>query len=532
MHPKPLALLLMILSLCSASLANALSLSDDGIVVDDGAKGQVTLRYPRPCDAAKKPIKISEKKVDGQTATLKFEGGGSSVVDISSGAIVVKSSDIPDTTKFFQASVVLPFAYTEGGSYTTGDDVVPFPKEKAEKVNVAQGNQRNFTIKSAAGGKVSITVPQHGFQQLQDHRYYGDAKQFQWTVWINHYPEAGSFTIQIDDEAVPKPAPKPKAAAPKAEKTEMVKPVVPEQVKNVDGTELKKWKDGKKAAFYLAFDDACPTDLTNVIPELQKRKIVGTFYVVGGGGLFADQPKWSEAAKSPYVVLANHTFMHKGSPTLEAFEEEVVKCREAINKRLPNLKPDRLMSYGKPGGVKWGDEVTDAAMKPILAKHNLIDRQPFWGAAIHVKTNADMEKLVDAAIAKGEVGHLDFHGVGGDWLACTMEFFNATLDKLEKHRDDLWVIDPISAHKYAVERKGAELKVIEKGDKQIKISLTTTADPALYDAPLTLSTRVPAEWKSVLVTQGETKATVEVKDGVAMYNAMPGSTGIVLSPAP
>ena len=531
MQRNPLAMLCALLTLCSASLANTLSLNDVGIVIDDGAKGQVTLRYPRPCDAAKKPIKIAEKKVDGQAATLKFEGGGSSVVDISSGAIVVKSTGIPDTSKFFQTFIVLPLAYADGGSYTTGDDVIPFPKDKAEKPNLAQGNQRNFTIKSAAGGKVSITVPQHGFQQLQDHRHYGDAKQFQWTAWINHYPEAGSFTIEIGDES-PKPAAKPKAAAPKSEKTEMVKPIVPEQVKSVDGTDLLKWKDGKRAAFYLAFDDACPTDLTNVIPELQKRKIVGTFYVPSGGGLFADQKKWAEVAKSPYVVLANHTFMHKGAPTLEAFEDEVTKAREAINKRVPDLKPDRLMAYGKPGGVPWGEGVTDAAMKPILAKHNLIDRQPFWGAGIHVKTNADMEKLVDAAIAKGEVGHLDFHGVGGDWLACTMEFFNATLDKLEKHRDELWVTDTVSAHKYAVERKGAELKVIEKGDKQIKVSLTTTADPVLYDAPLTLSTKVPADWKSVLVTQGETKATVEVKNGTAMYDAMPGKAEIVLIPAP
>jgi peptidoglycan/xylan/chitin deacetylase (PgdA/CDA1 family) len=316
---------------------------------------------------------------------------------------------------------------------------------------------------------------------------------------------------------------------------ELLKPAAAEtrQPGSADGTDILKWKDGKKAAFYLAFDDACPSHLKTVIPELIRRQITGTFYVIAGGGLFeGQQAKWAEAAKSPYIVLANHTYTHKGAQTLEQFEEEVVKATAAINKVVPHLKTDRLLSYGKPGGVKWGEGVTDAAMKPILAKHNLINRQPFWGAAIHVKTIADMEKLVDAAITKGEVGHLDFHGVGGDWLACTVEFFTATLDKLEKHRDELWVTDPVSAHQYAVERKSAAVKVLEKGEKRIKLSLTSTADPALYDQPLTLLTQVPADWTAARVSQGETTATVPVKDGVAMYDALPGGGDIMLTPAP
>src|SRR4051794_31504123 len=76
----------------------------------------------------------------------------------------------------------------------------------------------------------------------------------------------------------------------------------------VGQTTVLKWKDGKQAAFYLAFDDACPTDLTVVIPELIKRKMVGTFYIIGGSGNFKDKPKWKEFVQSPYVVLANHTF--------------------------------------------------------------------------------------------------------------------------------------------------------------------------------------------------------------------------------
>jgi peptidoglycan/xylan/chitin deacetylase (PgdA/CDA1 family) len=538
MHTKPLALLLALLAFVSNVTAEPLKLADSGIVIDDGAKGTYTLRYPRPLDSNKKPIKVEETKIDGQTATLKFAGGGSSVVDVSSGAIVVKSSDLPDSTKQFQIAIVFPVKTIEGMTWNTGGEDLPFPKEMAPKVNISQGGQRTFTFKTAAGGKVAITLPAHGFQQLQDLRHFNGNTNIQWTAWMNHYPEAGSFTIQVGDAPAetPKAEAKPKAEAtprPEQPKAEMLKPATPAPQPTVaEGTDILKWKDGKKAAFYLSFDDACPSHLKTVIPELQKRKIVGTFYVIAGGGLFEHQmKKWTDAAATPYVVLANHTYNHKGAQTLDEFEQEVIKAREAINKATPQLKPDRLMSYGKPGGVKWGADVTDAAMKPILAKHNLVNRQPFWGAYTHVKTNADMEKIVDDAIKKGDVGHLDFHGVGGDWLPATMEFFTATLDKLDKHQADLWVTDHVTAHKYKTERGQAELKVLEKVDKHIKLSLATRADAALYDLPLTLTVKVPADWKSIQITQGDAKAIVEAKDGAAMFDATPGAMEILLTPA-
>src|SRR5687768_13851407 len=50
-------------------------------------------------------------------------------------------------------------------------------------------------------------------------------------------------------------------------------------------TQVLKWKDGRKAVFMLAFDDGAPTQLQNVVPELQKRRIPGTFYLVTGNSL-------------------------------------------------------------------------------------------------------------------------------------------------------------------------------------------------------------------------------------------------------
>ena len=137
---------------------------------------------------------------------------------------------------------------------------------------------------------------------------------------------------------------------------------------------------------------------------------------------------------------------------------------------------------------------------------------------------------MDLALARGEMGHLDFHGVGGDWHVTSMDWFLALLDKLEANRELLWITDPISWHKYLTERKAAAVKVLAGDSRQIRLQLACTTDPVLYDLPLTLATRVPPEWKSCLVTQGPAKSSVPAVNGVVRYPAMPGAVEIVPQP--
>jgi peptidoglycan/xylan/chitin deacetylase (PgdA/CDA1 family) len=329
--------------------------------------------------------------------------------------------------------------------------------------------------------------------------------------------------------ADPKPPAKP-AVDSAANKPSAPPPVLAAEEVTVDapdGTSILKWKGGKRAAFYLAFDDACPSHLTNVIPELERRKIVGTFYVIAGSPMFNGNKKWEATAKSQYAVFANHTFKHKDFPTLEAFEGEVAQTNKVILRLQPGTKETRVIAFGKPGGVKYG--ITDAQIEQVLAKHDMVNRLPFWTPVIHVKTPDDMRKAVDQTIKNGDVGHLDFHGVGGDWLVTPVDFFQAVLDKLDASREVLWVSDTASVLKYAAERKAAQVKVVETAAGKVRLSLTTTLDAKLYDEPLSLATKVPAAWKQAVVAQGDAKATVPVMDGVAVYDAVPGGAEVVLT---
>jgi len=188
-----------------------------------------------------------------------------------------------------------------------------------------------------------------------------------------------------------------------------------------------KWKDGKKAVFFLMFDDSAPSAVKTVVPELKKRGMAGTFYVAPGGGPFkAAQKAWDKELPGPGIVYANHTFTHKGATTAEQLDEELAKCNEGVAKCYPGLNQMRLISFGKPGGVPW--TVSKEELSAALAKYHLIDRPPFKGYPITIKTTETMLALVDAAPAKGQMGYNVFHGVGGyGWNNFRPPFFSAPL---------------------------------------------------------------------------------------------------------
>ncbi len=295
----------------------------------------------------------------------------------------------------------------------------------------------------------------------------------------------------------------------------------------VSETQVLKWKDGKQAAFLLSFDDSCPTHLTNVIPELEKRGIVGNFYVVPGKGTYpGKKAQWEKAAQSPVVAIANHTFTHVGANDSAQLDDELGKCNEAIKALYPERKWPRLIGFGKPGGVPW--KVTKEEVDPLLAKHHLVGRPPFWGPPIHQKSAEECVKTIDQALAKGEMGHLDCHGVGGDWLVTPMDWFIAILDKFDAEKERLWVTDVVSYHQYKTERETAEVKVLQSVPRGIRLTLTSKADPALYDLPLTLETVVPGDWKACVVKQDGKETPVTISDGKVRYAAIPGGGEIQL----
>jgi hypothetical protein len=296
-------------------------------------------------------------------------------------------------------------------------------------------------------------------------------------------------------------------------------------------TRIAKWKDDKKAPFMMMFDDCCPTHVTNVFPELQKRGMTGTYYIVN------EKPErkarlefWEkEAPGDPTVVFANHTVNHKALTDLAQAEQEIAGCNELIYRVSPGKNP-RLISYATPGGPKH--EVSEEQLKDVFARQHLILRPPFGGhgGGIHFKTGDDVLAAIDKAVVSGQQEYVIFHGVGGDWISFPMPEFVAMLDGLEKRRDELWITDHISVHKYESERNATQVETAEASPKKIILTVKNTTDAALYDLPLTFVTKVPAGWKACTVTQDGKATKVAVVNGEAKFEALPVNGSIQLEP--
>ncbi len=298
----------------------------------------------------------------------------------------------------------------------------------------------------------------------------------------------------------------------------------------VGSTRIAEWKDDKKGAFMLMFDDSIPSHIKNVLPEFKKRGMVGTFYVNPGRGGF-DKNLWGKEIPAMGVAeYGNHTMTHAGAKDAAQLDTELAGCDAFILESFPALPKPRLISFARPGGVPW--TVSTEEVKQALKKYHLIERPPFKGPPINFKTRDEVIRLVDNAISTGKVEYIVCHGVGGDWLSFPAEDFNAVLDKLDAEKDKVWVATHIQVHKYETERDAAQIGAASADTQRIQFTLTCGADPALYDSPLTLVTRIPAEWGKCKITQGNNTVVADAKDGKVKFDAMPAADKpITITPA-
>jgi peptidoglycan/xylan/chitin deacetylase (PgdA/CDA1 family) len=311
----------------------------------------------------------------------------------------------------------------------------------------------------------------------------------------------------------------------------------------VGDTRVAKWKDNRTGVFLLMFDDGWIGQVEVAVPELQKRGLVATFYMVPNKGEFkARAAKWAEAAKSANVVYGNHTMTHGGVRDYEHSKTEIGECTRIIRDELQPVpgKPDRLISYARPGVGEGKWTITPEDEARILRETNSIPRGPFGGhgAVFNWKTLEQMTALGDKAIAEKDMNYLVIHGVerigsgGQDFWPLKQDIFLPLLDYLKAKQDgrELWVTDHISWHQYLTERDAASVKTLKVIANGIQLELTSKADPKLYDLPLTLVTEVPAGWSECNISQGAFQSRVKAVNGMLVFDAAPNGVPVSIWP--
>ena len=283
-------------------------------------------------------------------------------------------------------------------------------------------------------------------------------------------------------------------------------------------TSIARWKDGKKGAFSLRFDDSMWSHHDHAIPNLVKRGLVGSFYLNPATGRYGyGIDSWESLVSRTGIELCPHSMKHTGAADYEEADYEAGESFRTVWRLNPPDK-SKLYPFSHGGGTLWPSGYREAVLKQYPAADISTDAKRYRGGD-------NKKELIDFA------WHFVLtHGTGPDleWLGFEVSNFIGLLDYLESAKVELWVGTLGDIHKYVTERKTADVKVLEAGKTQIRLSLRSDANAELYDHPLTLTTEVPSDWQYCHISQGLLQRIYPVESGRVMYDAIPNRGDILL----
>ena len=305
--------------------------------------------------------------------------------------------------------------------------------------------------------------------------------------------------------------------------------------------QVMKFKDGKSAAFSMQFDDSMETQADFAIPEMNKRGLVGTFFINPATDRYGRRRQtWEVVCPEHGHELANHTLRHKGAADYQEADREIGECARHIWKLYP--QKSRLRPFLSGGGTTWG--ISQAERGELMDKYYLF-RAPRRTSISDESQNNRPVVQAREAMEKGQWGLVGFHGIGGQWISTSEKAFVEMLDFLVENRDRLWTGTTGDVYRYTQQRdavKKVSLTDVSEGSFRIAIEcdqdkVKTYGRPfaELYDMPLTVQVSVPPSWKQFVVKQmsREVKGEVVNVDGrpVARLDVRPNVEPAVVTAA-
>lgn len=196
--------------------------------------------------------------------------------------------------------------------------------------------------------------------------------------------------------------------------------------------------NGHKAALSLTFDDGNPAHVDFVVPELARRSLRATFYVIAGR--LTQVEKWSAIPASGQEI-GNHSMDHLHAQDLTTTEvrRQVGEARE----RLESLLGVPAFSFAYPFTE------TTPELRAAVAAHHFLGRggnrsefylkpeaEPDWldissQVAMTHMAPAEYQDWVDENLRRSSWTVLQFHGIEGDvtgWQPLSKAVFLQTLD--------------------------------------------------------------------------------------------------------
>jgi hypothetical protein len=292
-------------------------------------------------------------------------------------------------------------------------------------------------------------------------------------------------------------------------------------------TVVAKWKDNKKGAYTLRFDDSMWSHRDHAVPNLIKRGLVGSFFINPATERYGyGIDTWESLVSRTGIELCPHTMNHLGAADLAEAEYEIGQAFNIVWALNPQDK-SKLYPFSRGGGTTWPSGYVEVVQNKYPVAN-------YGEDAIRYEGKDDRNELIDFArkAMKDNAWHIVLtHGTGPnlEWLGFEVTNFETLLDYLASVKEELWIGTTGDIYKYVTERKTAKVQVLEVNNDKIRINLTSEVDPELYDYPLTLITEVPSNWNYCHVNQENLQGIYPVKSGKVMFEAIPNRGNIILT---
>jgi peptidoglycan-N-acetylglucosamine deacetylase len=204
--------------------------------------------------------------------------------------------------------------------------------------------------------------------------------------------------------------------------------------------------NGHKAATSLTFDDGDPIHLDVVIPELNRRQLHGTFFLIANK--IDRKDEWRQAIKAGHEI-GNHTLDHLHANTLTSQEEnaQVVGAQNVLQKEfgIPIYSFAYPFAEISPGLEGWVEKTSFIARGGTDALISSEDKTIDWFNLPARVTMTDLpfetyQGWMDQDVKRGDWLIWMIHGIEGTpwgWEPISREMFTQILDYLQSK--DIWV---------------------------------------------------------------------------------------------